>query len=243
MKIDFANLLSAALVGIVALTASVAWAGVAGQVTHLSGVLSAKRADGTSKLLAVRSEVYEGDLLTTEVDTYARIKFVDQAEVVLRPNSQLRVASYNYVENRPEGDNALLGLVKGGLRAVTGLIGKRNRDAVSVSTPAATIGIRGTHFGLLLCNDDCIGLTGLFGQPVANGLHVDVADGAIVLRNRGGEQLIAAGQFGFVGDGASLPRMVPPQQGVQVTMPPGISRNAPTGPGIGSARDQECVAQ
>ena len=37
----------------------------AGQVTHLSGVLTAKRADGSAKLFSVRSEVQEGDTLTT----------------------------------------------------------------------------------------------------------------------------------------------------------------------------------
>ena len=52
---------------------SFAHAGVAGQITHLSGTLSAKRADGSSKLLSVKSEVLEGDMLSTETETYARI--------------------------------------------------------------------------------------------------------------------------------------------------------------------------
>ena len=34
-------------------------------------------------------------------------------------------------------------MLKGGLRAVTGLVGKRKRDAVSFGTTTATIGIRG----------------------------------------------------------------------------------------------------
>ncbi|MCX7145165.1 MAG: hypothetical protein NT042_02935, partial [Sulfuritalea sp.] len=55
----------------------VAQAATAGQITHLSGTLSAKRADGTSKLLSVKSDVLEGDTLGTESETYARIKFVD----------------------------------------------------------------------------------------------------------------------------------------------------------------------
>lgn len=235
------------LIGAIALSwlllAGAAHAGVAGQVTHLSGTLSAKRADGTSKLLSVRSEVQEGDLLTTEADTYARIKFVDGAEVVLRPGSQLRVATYSYVENKPKSDNVLLNLLKGGLRAVTGLIGKRSRDAVSFSTATATIGIRGTHFGALLCSDDCAGVPSVSGKPPENGLHLDVADGAIVVSNTAGQQHIAAGQFGFVRDSNSAPLVIPPQQGVQVTMPPNISQNSAAGPGIGRGKEKECVAQ
>lgn len=218
-------------------------AGTAGQVTHLSGTLSVKRGDGSTKLLAVRSEVQEGDLLTTEADTYARIKFVDGGEVVLRPGSQLRVANYSYNEAKPESDGVLMNLVKGGLRAVTGLVGKRNHDAVSVTTPTATIGIRGTHFGALLCSNDCVGVAGAAGASPQNGLHLDVADGAIIVRNPAGQQLIAAGQFGFVRDAGSAPLVVPPQQGVQVTMPPAISQNSPAGLGIGKGKEKECVAQ
>jgi hypothetical protein len=42
------------------------WAAPAAEVTHLSGILSAKKPDGSSKVLAVRSVVEEGDVLTTE---------------------------------------------------------------------------------------------------------------------------------------------------------------------------------
>jgi len=201
-------------------------AATAGQVTHLSGTLSAKKADGTAKLLAVKSDVQEGDLLTTEAGTYARVKFVDGGEIVLRPGSQLKIANYSYNETKPQSDNVFLSLLKGGLRAVTGLIGKRNHDAVSFSTATATIGIRGTHFGALLCNNDCGGVLTVSGQPPQNGLHVDVADGAVVVTNRFGSQVIDAGKFGFVLDASSAPVIVPPEQGVQVTMPSSISRNS-----------------
>lgn len=238
-------LLLAAMTGMAGMVgmASSAWAGTAGQVTHLSGILSAKRADGASRLLAVRSEVEEGDVLTTEKGAYARIKFVDGAEVVLRPSSQFKVGNYRYNAAEPAADSAAMSLLKGGLRAVTGAIGKRNHDAVSVNTPTATIGIRGTHFGALFCSGDCGGIPGISGQPPADGLHVDVADGAIVVSNAAGQQLIGAGQFGFVLNAQTPPAMVSPQQGIQVTMPPAISQNDATGTGIGRGGDAECVAR
>lgn len=119
---------------------------VAGTVTHLSGPLLAKKADGTAKILSVKSTVEQGDTLISEKDTYARIKFIDNSEITLRPNSQLKIDSFVFEEDAQEKDSATFSLVKGGLRAVTGTLGKRSKERVGVNTPTATIGIRGTIF-------------------------------------------------------------------------------------------------
>jgi hypothetical protein len=216
-------------------------AGTAGQVTHLSGTLSVKKADGSTKLLSIKSEVQEGDTLTTEQETYARVKFVDGGEVVLRPGSQLKVDNYAYQQGKPESDNIILSMLKGGLRAVTGLIGKRNRDKVSVNTATATIGIRGTHFGALFCQGDCGGVPTTTGRPPANGLHLDVADGMIIVSNGAGQQLINTGQFGFVASPTTPPVLVPPNLGIQVTMPQSISQNKSGSQGIGKSEQTECA--
>ncbi|MFH1603212.1 MAG: FecR domain-containing protein, partial [Pseudomonadota bacterium] len=207
------------------------------------GVLTAKRADGSAKLFSVKSEVQEGDTLTTEQDTYARIKFTDGSEVVMRPGSQLKIASYSFNQSKPESDNVFLNMLRGGLRSVTGLIGKRNRDAVKLSTTTATIGIRGTHFGALMCQNDCGGIPTVSGRPPENGLHLDVTDGAIVVRNQAGEQVIASGQFGSVRGATTPPVIVPPQQGVPVTMPSSIAQNNTSGRGIGKGKEGECAVQ
>lgn len=212
----------------------------AGQVTHLSGILSVKKTDGSSKILSVKSEVQEGDMLSTESETYARIKFADGAEVVMRPGSQLKVESYAFSQEKPETDNVVLNMLKGGLRAVTGLVGKRNKDRVSFNTATATIGIRGTHFGALMCSNDCGGVPTVSGQPPANGLHVDVASGAVSVTNGSGQVVLNAGQFGYVPSPTAPPVVVPPQQGIQVTMPSSISQNSSKGQGLGKDKGQEC---
>ncbi|MFZ2855525.1 MAG: FecR family protein [Rhodocyclaceae bacterium] len=212
----------------------------AGTVTHLAGTLTVKRADGTTKLLATRSEVAEGDELSTQDETYARIKFVDGGEIVLRPNTQLKVTNYAYVESKPQSDNIVLSLIRGGLRAVTGLLGKRNNDRFKLETTTATIGIRGTHFGALFCASDCAGIPTTTGQTPANGLHLDVAAGAILVTNAGGSQQFNVGQFGYVATSATPPVIVPPQSGIQVTMPGSISQNNAAGQGIGKAKAAEC---
>ncbi len=129
------------------LSAGLAFAGqVAGTVVNLSGALLAKKADGTVKILAVKSTVEQGDTLISEKETYARVKFIDNSEITLRPNSQLKIDSFVFEEDKQEKDSATFSLVKGGLRAVTGALGKRSKERVGVNTPTATIGIRGTTY-------------------------------------------------------------------------------------------------
>lgn len=228
------------LMGLLLLASSALAAGGAGVVTHLSGTLSVKRSDGTTKLLSVKSEVQTGDLLTTEQESYARVKFSDGGEIVLRPSTQMKVDAYAFENGKPEAGNALVSLLKGGFRAVTGLIGKTNHNNVSFNTPTATIGIRGTHFGALFCQSDCGGIPTTSGQAPADGLHVDVATGAIALSNGAGQVVVNTGQFGFVPSANTSPVIVPPQQGIQVTMPTNISQNKGGGQGIGKSNSADC---
>ena len=211
-------------------------------VTHLSGTLTVRRSDGSTRFLSVKSGINEGDTLVTAQGTYARMKFADGGETVLRPESQMKVDAYKFDDKRPEGDNVLFSLLKGGMRSVTGLIGRRNRDKVLVTAPSATIGIRGTHFGLLVCQNDCGGIPTPRGGPPPNGTHIDVLDGAVTVRNGAGQQVLNAGQFGYVRDSVTAPVQVPAQQGIQVTMPLAISRNVGSGGTMGKGRqDAECV--
>ena len=213
-----------------------------GIITHPSGTLTVRKGDGSTRFLSVKSNIAEGDTLMTAPSTYARMKFADGGEIVLRPESQMKVNAYKYDEKKPEEDNVIVNLFKGGMRSVTGLLGKRNRDKVAVIAPNATIGIRGTHFGMLLCQGDCGAIQTPGGGPPPNGLHVDVLDGSVSVRNNAGQQVLAAGQFGYVRDNSTPPVQVPSQQGIQVTMPLAISRNAGAGSTVGKGRqDNECA--
>jgi hypothetical protein len=128
-------------------TTGASWAAqVAGTIVQLSGPLLAKKADGAVRILSMRSEVESGDTLVTEKNTYAMVKFIDNSEITLKPSTTFRVEDFSYDAAKPDGDNASFSLVKGGLRSVTGLLGKRNKEKFAMKTPSATIGIRGTTF-------------------------------------------------------------------------------------------------
>lgn len=188
----------------------------AGQVTHLSGPLFALGPDGTRRALSVGSEVNQGDTLLTEARTYARVKFADQGDVTLRPDTQLKVERYAFNQAKPDEDSAVLGLFKGALRSLTGLIGKRgNKDAYRMNTATATIGIRGTTFGATVCPSPAC------PPDLPPGTYVDVSEGAIQVTPPGATTglLVSAGQFGFAPP-AGTPQLLATDPGVVKSFQP-----------------------
>lgn len=189
-------------------------AGGVGEVTHLSGPLFANSETGQTRVLAIKSAVEKGDTLVSEKRTYGRVRFVDGGEVTLRPGSNLVVESYFFDKENPRGDSAVLGLMKGSLRAVTGQVGKRgDQNAYRMKTPAATIGVRGTAFDLRVCSDgSCPGC--------ADGIYFYVVEGVIEVSNKAGSMVFSIGQYGYVKDMNSIP--------VLLTEKPDISFDLPT---------------
>jgi hypothetical protein len=193
-----------------------------GTVQHLSGTLHVQRADGSIRLLSERSQVRTGDVVSTERDSYAQIKMTDGGQITLRPNTQLRIEGYQFSEQEPAKDNFVFALLKGGLRAVTGLIGKRvNRDAYKLRTATATVGIRGTDFNAIEVP------TGGEGPPP--GVYVVVTDGQVILTSGGTELLAGAGQTAFASD-PNLPAVIvpPPPNLPQIDPPASFGSDNPT---------------
>jgi hypothetical protein len=218
--------------GALLLATGAAWAGQAvGVVAHLSGPLMDRKADGTVKVLAAQSEVENGDTLVTEKNTYAQIRFIDHGEITLRPGTTFKIENYAYEADKPDGDSAAFSLLKGGLRSITGLLGKRNKEKFSLKTPTATIGIRGTTF-IAQWVDDAAAVRSAppsSANPVpdlAPGLHVAVQEGMIVVTNAGGAQNFPAGQFGFVPSVQQPPIVVPQNPGLKFAPPPSFSGGA-----------------
>lgn len=195
-------------------------AGEIGMVMNMEGSMTAKGADGALRALKIFSKVLPGDTLFMSKDSYARVKFADGAQISLQPGAQFKIEDYHFDAQQPDKDRAGFNLVKGGLRAVSGLIGKRgDQDSYSVKAQTATVGIRGTHFGMLLCKGDCTSISTPEGKLPEDGLHLDVAEGAVVLRNAGATQLLNAGQFGMVRDATASPVVVPAERGIKVDIP------------------------
>ena len=127
---------------------------VAGRLIVAVGDVSILRGD--SKISGRRgAEVRSGDTLQLGPQSNAQLLLTDDSVIALRQDTLFKVSDYAFQAKDPDTGRAIFNLLKGGLRTVTGLIGKRNRDNYSVQTPVATIGIRGTHYNLVHCDSNC----------------------------------------------------------------------------------------
>jgi len=239
MKVHSQNLKRLAFVALGLMSSAVL--GNTGTISQLSGTLSVVKADGSVRILSQKSEVVSGDTVNTQKDSYAQIKFTDGGTITLKPNTSVKIQNFYFKQEEPQKDSFVFGLVKGGLRAVSGLVGKRgDQDAYSLGTATATIGIRGTSYGA----DDC--LTTPCPKPNSNsnldpGVYVSVTDGEIVATNNAGSQSFLAGQFGAISDRNSRPRFLSTDPGLQFTPPATFIQSIMTGAAVNAGKSQECV--
>jgi hypothetical protein len=136
------------------LAAAAVGAQTAGQVEFSRGVGFAQTPGQTPRTLGQGLDLREGDRLTTSDGGSAIIKLQDGTRMTVRPNSELVISQYQFKENASD-NNMVMQLVRGGFRAVTGLISKSGPSAARVQTNTATIGIRGTDFDARVCARDC----------------------------------------------------------------------------------------
>lgn len=117
----------------------------AGVAQFTTGEVSLRRTDGKTDALVKGKDIESGQAIITGLDGRAQVKFSDGGVVSLQPGTEFKVA--NYVDKAdPKEDRFLVDLLRGSMRAITGLIGKRNRENYRVTTTTATIGIRGSGF-------------------------------------------------------------------------------------------------
>jgi FecR-like protein len=150
-----------------------------------------------------------GDTVMTS-DGRVQVRFTDGGYFSLQPQTHFRVDEYRYAGNHDEGDHVFLSLLKGGLRTISGLVGKNNRAAYRMTTTVATIGIRGTEYVLDLNAT-------LYGH---------VAQGAVEVCNGAGCLLVPGGQAFSVSSPSALPVftekravLAPPPRAVAATTP------------------------
>ncbi len=164
-------------------------AGGAATAQFASGAVSLARSDGTAVALTRGMEIEVGESVITGADGRVHLRFTDGGFVSLAPGSEFRVNAYSY-SGRPDGtERASLALLKGGLRTVTGLIGKATQQAYEMITRVATIGIRGTEYTLV------------YGA----GISGSVGHGRIEVCNSGGCLEVSKGESFYVKDENTKP--------------------------------------
>lgn len=177
-----------------------------GRFVYVSGDVTVRSAEGALR------PAKQGDALT-EKDAIqigegrAQLRFDDGGWVSLQPRTVFQINEY---PQREEG-NIVLGLLKGGARAVTGLLSNRNPSNYQLVTPTSTIGIRGTSFVVTYCLQSC---------DLPDGLYVTGGDGTIFVKNAFGEIDLSRGRTAYVPNAQTAPREsnVKPVVGVEEPM-------------------------
>ena len=128
-------------------------------------------ASANSRALARRSAIYQGETVNTAAGGKISFKFTDGSVVTLKENSSYAIKNYSFNQTQ-KPDNFDAHLLKGGLKTVTGKIGKEaqhTQDAIDAGIPAnqqvkvsnykvkaaiATIGVRGTSYKCVIQDSD-----------------------------------------------------------------------------------------
>jgi hypothetical protein len=115
-----------------------------GQIKTAKGAAHIERA-GQKLPAAVGAKVRQSDTVVTGADGSVGITFIDNSLLSAGPNSTLAIERYVFDSTTHAGafDTRLS---RGTLAVVSGKIAKQSPDAMTVKTPAAILGVRGTEF-------------------------------------------------------------------------------------------------
>lgn len=123
----------------------------AGKVLYAAGPVTVER--DAIVTLGKGDVLQEGDIIVTGNRARAQLLMIDGARISVRANSRFEIVTYSL--DQPTASTITvagakgqvsLNLLKGGLRTITGAIGKADQSDYTIRTPVATLGIRGTDY-------------------------------------------------------------------------------------------------
>jgi len=195
------------LVGLVvgAVGTNYAFGQSAGVVQFAAGDVKVVSAGGSERVARKGVPVSVGDTLLTAPGALAQLKMGDGAIVVVQPESRLTVAEFHYAGAEDGTEKVRYRLDHGGFRAVTGAIGRTNKQNYLIETPIAHMGVRGTDH-----ESYYFPVTGpVAGDGAKPGAYNKVNTGRTYIRSGAGEVEIDPNQVGFVASAGEVPVILP----------------------------------
>ena len=164
--------------------------GATGYVHEANGDVTITRGKAPARAVLKNSIVTSNSLVSTGEESHAVLKFLDGQVVAMKANSVFNVREYRFEPKKAEESNIIFSGIRGGFLFITGLIAKRNSKSFRLSTPNATIGVRGTKFMVAMDNG------ALYGKVMA---------GTISMANDAGAAQFKAGQNILVSSPSVMP--------------------------------------
>lgn len=165
-----------------------------GQVTIVS--------NGQKVVPRASAEVHQGDRITVGKDAWLTLRFSDGGSFTLRSGSDFVVDRYQYSATDNAEDGLLVSLFKGSMRAISGLVAKKNQQNYAIRTPTATVGVRGTDHDVIVVTEEEA------TEDTEAGTYNRVNDGETVLQTEAGEVHLLKGQAGRADPFGRLPRLL-----------------------------------
>lgn len=201
------------------------YAAIAGRVQFVHGKVQLTTAAGVTHAIKKGEAVNEGDTLLSSPSASAQIRMEDGGMVAMRPDTRLKIDRFSFDGEQDGTERSFFSLFKGGFRAITGKIGKKNKSNYRIITPATTIGIRGTdHETFVVTPGSSMATT------TAVGTYNKVNLGETSMTTQKGTLSVLPNQMGFVGDADQMPRL----QAINLNI-----FTAATQPGAQGGRDRQ----
>ncbi len=161
-----------------------------GNVDSMEGQVFAIRVDGTRVELKEGDVVFQGDILESSDDGAIGVLLADETTFSMGANGRMVLDEMIYDPATQEG-SVSMSVLQGVFTFVSGQVAKTDPDAMTLDTPVATIGIRGTQVGIDLSDGENM-----------NVVLMEEADGfvgEVVVFNEGGVKVMnGANQFTMV---------------------------------------------
>jgi hypothetical protein len=109
----------------------------------VSGNVSAQSGAAAARTVRQGDTLRTGDTVITGPGSSAVLRFEDGQIAAISANSRMLIQAYDFNAQAKSG-NVVLNLLSGGMRAITGLIGRTSPQRVTYKAGNYTIGIRGT---------------------------------------------------------------------------------------------------
>lgn len=168
-------------------------ASYAGRVLFIKGGANAQLPGAGVRALAKDSPVCQGDTLVSGDGALVQLQMADGGKLVLREKTRMNIDTFANPSAKDGSERFAVTLIVGGLRAITGLIGRIHKDNYSIQTSTAVIGIRGTDHEVFF-----VPTAALPPERAAEaGTYNRVFSGATFLRTVQGQVVLGPRQVGF----------------------------------------------
>ena len=156
-----------------------------GRVDAVEGDAKVTRSNGVTEQIQQNTDIFQGDIVITSADTSIGISFVDDSIFSIGENGRMVIDEMVYDPETQEGVFNT-NIVQGVFSFVSGQIAKTGVDSMTVTTPVATIGIRGTKVAGIAAQEGTENTLSLLPETVAGQQIV----GEVIVSNQGGSSVL-----------------------------------------------------